>query len=141
MYPNNNFINGFNYMNSPLPFNTPKIKTLERMTSKKALGTLKKFSLNSFLDTSTKAINTFNSFVPLYHEVKPLIENTKDIAGTFKKYFTKNKVNKNNAANHEVKEIIEPEIVESKQNKKEENILNTEFKEENEPNRPYFPLS
>ena len=74
MYPFNNNLFNYGQELNTLPFQTPKVKTAQRLLTKSNLTTLKKFSLNSFLDTSTKAINTFNSFVPLYHEVKPLIQ-------------------------------------------------------------------
>ena len=75
MYPYNFNPNGF-----PI-FTPPKIKTSTRLLTKQNLGAAKKFSLSSLIDTSNKAINAFNSFVPLYHEVKPMIENGKNVDG------------------------------------------------------------
>ncbi len=137
MYPFNNNLFNYGQELNTLPFQTPKVKTAQRLLTKSNLTTLKKFSLNSFLDTSTKAINTFNSFVPLYHEVKPLIQNTKDIAGTLKKVFVKTK----SADVEEVKKktVIEPEIVEDKPIKRTySEEINVEQKG---PNKPFFPES
>lgn len=117
------------------PFKTPTLKSSARLASKAGLGAVRKFNISSLLDTSQKAINTFNSFVPVYHELRPLVENTKGITKTLKQAFLKKKDGKEaKAAKTKSSEVVTPEIVEPPAPPPPA----PELKEEKEPNRPYF---
>lgn len=117
----------------PTPFKTPKVKSATRLFAKKNLGAVKKYSLSSILNTSTKAINTFNSFIPIYHEMKPLVENTKGITKTLKSAFIKKKDQKVSTTKKD-REVVEPEIVEAKKPVEEE----IEYKNQKNPANPFF---
>lgn len=119
------------------PFKTPTLKSSTRLASKAGLGAVKKFNVSSLLNTSQEAINTFNSFVPIYHELKPLVENTKGITKTLKQAFVKKKGGEK-TVNKKTAEVVTPEIVEPEPPAPPKKEAPRQFQEEKEPNKPFF---
>lgn len=130
MYPYNFNPNGF-----PI-FTPPKIKTSTRLLTKQNLGAAKKFSLSSLIDTSNKAINAFNSFVPLYHEVKPMIENGKNVVDGVKKFLNKKKPEVKTVKKE--KEVVDAEIISDDNYKTETKEQTATFENQTKPNSPFF---
>lgn len=115
-------------LSKSIPFSTPK--AIANVATK----TSKSFSLSSILSGAQKGINTLNQIIPLYNQVKPLVQNGKQMLNIFKN------VKKTN---------FEPEGLNNEDiaNKEEikDNIVKEEVKEDNNiifnkssPSKPFF---
>ena len=83
-----------------------------------------------------KAINAFNSFVPLYHEVKPMIENGKNVVDGVKKFLNKKKPEVKTVKKE--KEVVDAEIVSDENYKTETKEQTATFENQTKPNSPFF---
>ena len=122
--------------NKTLPFSTPK--ALTGIAAK----TGKSFSLSSLLNGAQKGINTLNQIIPLYNQVKPLVQNGKQMLNIFKNVKKSNFEPEGNTESKE-EEVIKEEPV--NEEKKEEIIIENNEKEENNiifnktsPSKPFF---
>ena len=100
----------------------------------KGLARTSKFSFNGIITNLEKTVSTINQVIPLYTQVKPLINNSKTIFSTASKYFKRKNISSNNYTRNN--NVINVEIKETtNQNKKEDfsSFINT-----NKPNKPFF---
>lgn len=120
-------------LSKSIPFSTPK--AIANVATK----TSKSFSLSSILSGAQKGINTLNQIIPLYNQVKPLVQNGKQMLNIFKNVkktnFEPEGLNNENIVNKE--EIKQEEI--------KDNIVKEEVKEDNNiifnkssPSKPFF---
>lgn len=93
-------------LSKSIPFSTPK--AIANVATK----TSKSFSLSSILSGAQKGINTLNQIIPLYNQVKPLVQNGKQMLNIFKN------VKKTN---------FEPEGINNEETNKDENIQQDEI--------------
>ena len=89
-----------------------------------------KLTFNSIIGNLEKTVSTINQMIPLYNQVKPLINTSttffKSIGKTLKKHTPPVQANyQNEVINVEVKEIIKKEV-------------NTPLKKASTPSKPYF---
>lgn len=100
-------------LSKSIPFSTPK--AIANVATK----TGKSFSLSSILSGAQKGINTLNQIIPLYNQVKPLVQNGKQMLNIFKN------VKKTN---------FEPEGINNEETNKNENIQQDEIINNTEKN-------
>ncbi len=130
--PATNFLNQgiTNVATKTIPFSTPKAVAGTAAKATKSL------SFSSIINGAQKGINTLNQIIPLYNQVKPLVQNGKQMLNIFKN------VKKTN---------FEPEGVEEKEDSTaevNENSIVKEIKKTNyeksvifnqtKPSKPFF---
>lgn len=123
---NNPFMGGFNH-----PINTP----INHIPIKPPLrAATSKLTLSKFLSGTQQVIDTVNTAIPLYTQVKPLISGVGSVTKSLKDKFlnsSKKVVSKNEY-------IANPEIITPKKNLDKSNKVNIDITEEKKPNRPFF---
>ncbi len=121
-----------NYRGIQNPFNIPRGNPFSP-TAKIAAAATKanKLDLNKIITSTQKGINTINQIIPIYQQVKPIVENTKDFTKVIKRAFVHKK---HETKIVEPKEKIEPEIVNPRQEKAADPFPN----DEKSPNKPFF---
>lgn len=119
-----------------IPFSTPK--ALSSIATK----TNKSLSFSSIISGAQKGINTLNQIIPLYNQVKPLVQNGKQMLNIFKNV---KKTNFEPEGNSEIKEEVTIKEEQVDEEKKEEIIIANNEKEENNiifnktsPSKPFF---
>ena len=118
----------FNYapmLGSSIPFSLPGASIAS--TAKSTL------SFSSIFSGIQKTATTINQIVPLYHNVKPIISNSKALLGVMKGIASAPK----QQPKSEVKKETEPnkDIIDIKEGVKEEKV---EVKSTNTPSKPFF---
>lgn len=131
-----NFLNQgiANAATKTIPFSTPKA------VASAATKATKSFSLSSIINGAQKGINTLNQIIPLYNQVKPLVQNGKQMFNIFKNIkktnFEPEGVEdtplENNTTETNEKVIIEAEKIKSP-NIEEPIIFN-----QTKPSKPFF---
>ena len=112
-----------------IPFSTPKAALTTATKASKSL------SFSSLLSGAQKGINTLNQIIPLYNQVKPLVQNGKSMLNIFKK--VKNTNFEPEGLNEPISETkveeqeIKKEIIEENN---EDNIIFNQTK----PSKPFF---
>lgn len=118
----------FNYapsiMNQPIPFSLPG-------ASVSSTAIKSSFSLSTIFSGIQKTATTINQLVPLYHNVRPIISNSKAIFNIMKGVAAAPSKN-NKEQKVEKEEIID---IKSEEKKDEEKI---EIKSVYSPSKPYF---
>lgn len=123
----------FDVRSTVTPFNIPRGNPFSP-TAKIATEAAKanRLSLNKVIASTQKSINTINQIIPIYQQVKPIIDNTKDFSKVIKRAFVRKKPETKIV---EPKEKIEPEIVSPKKTNTNSNPFPNE---EKNPNKPFF---
>lgn len=109
-----------------IPFSTPKAA----LTT--AAKTTKSLSFSSIINGAQKGINTLNQIIPLYNQVKPLVQNGKSMLNIFKK--VKNTNFEPEGLEEPISETKVEEPTNNKEINKEENIIFNQTK----PSKPFF---
>ena len=137
MFNQNYQIMNYNYPQySRSPFDIPKLRS--PVGSSKRLNLFsgaKKLNLTGLIDTSSKAINTFNQMIPIYQEIKPVFTNTRSALSTLKRAFIKPKKDNKKQTKPIEPEVLDKAVVNLKANKQN---YKEEIKPDNEPHKPYF---
>ena len=128
----NPLFNSFNMSRNILPFPTAgssiATNTLRNGLISRGIGN--KITLSGILNGAQKTIGTVNQIVPLYNQVKPMIENSKTVFNVFKGLKIKEPLNRSKRNNTpQSKQINNPPQQEK------ESKTNT-FS--NEPSKPFF---
>lgn len=105
-------------------------------------GVGKKITFGGVLDGTQKTLGTINQFIPIYNQVKPMVDNSKTIFKVFKglksdKKTDSKKTNMNYSNNYkftEQEKIIDVNAREKKESSPSEPSINA-----NKPSRPFFP--
>ena len=115
-----------------LPFTTPKaLSNVVGNTATKSL------SFSSILNGAQKGINTLNQIIPLYNQVKPLVQNGKQMFNIFKNVKKVNFEPEGKIETPPVKEEIKPIKVETIKEDMQEDTSNIIFNKTS-PSKPFF---
>ena len=136
----NNFFTP-NFQNYRTPFSIPRssFNYINPMVGK----INGKLTINKFLAGAENMISTVNQVIPIYQQVKPPWDNTKNFRNKLKNFNPFN--NRNTQTQNVVKEtIINPEVIntedkkETKQKNSNEYRNTTSYKNQEKPNKPFF---
>lgn len=124
------------YMNNMnIPFSTPRMRQPNALGSslfKGGQSLNKTFTFSRFLNGTQNVIETVNSAIPIYQQVKPLFSNSKVLTSAIKKVFN------NKASSLKTKPSTTSTSSENIKLKEEEKTEKPSYKEQNQPNRPFF---
>ena len=128
----NPLFNSFNMSRNILPFPTTgsSIATNAFRNRLISRGIGNKITLSGILNGAQKTIGTVNQIVPLYNQVKPMIENSKTVFNVFKGLKIKEPLTRNKRNTAPQSKQINPATHQQKENK-----INTP---QNEPAKPFF---
>ena len=122
----------FNSLNMSMPFPTAgssiATNTLRNSLISRGIGS--KITLSGVLNGAQKTIGTVNQIVPLYNQVKPMIENSKTVFNVFKGLKIKEPLTRNKKNTPPQSKQVIPPTQEQKESKT--NIS------QNEPAKPFF---
>ena len=133
----NSFFNSQNIIRGASPFATAGASFTSRATTSGILSNIgrNKITLSGILNGAQKTIGTVNQVVPLYNQIKPMIQNSKVILNVFKGFKTNTPSTRRRQQyfNNNVPVDVTP---------KKEKIPKEEKKEEppngNTPSQPFF---
>lgn len=113
------------------PINTP----INRIPIKPPVrSATSKLTLSKFLSGTQQVIDTVNTAIPLYTQVKPFISGVGSVTKSLKDKLL-NKAKKPETKNEY---IANPEIITPKKSVKKSSMSNSDINEEKKPNRPFF---